>query len=119
MIVIDKLCYNSRLRYVNTSEKFAFSLLTLCFCIISRSILMALIVLLVNGILTVGIGRIPFFRYRRLLLVPLVFLLLSTIALLLNVSPVPLDGYALPLGSIYITASRSSLFHALQLITLR
>ena len=72
MIVIDKLCYNSRLRYVNTSEKFAFSLLTLCFCIISRSILMALIVLLVNGILTVGIGRIPFFRYRRLLLVPLV-----------------------------------------------
>lgn len=116
MIVIDKLCYNSRLRYVNTSEKFAFSLLTLCFCIISRSILMALIVLLVNGILTVGIGRIPFFRYRRLLLVPLVFLLLSTIALLINVSPVPLDGYALPLGSIYITASRSSLFHALQLI---
>ena len=77
---------------------------------------MALIVLLVNGILTVGIGRIPFFRYRRLLLVPLVFLLLSTIALLLNVSPVPLDGYALPLGSIYITASRSSLLHALQLI---
>ena len=116
MIVIDKLCYNSNLRYVNTGEKFAFSLITLCFCIISRSIVMAAIVLLINGILTVGIGGIPFFRYLKLMVIPLVFLLLSTIALLINFSPEPLDGYAIPLGAIYITASQASLANALQLI---
>ena len=116
MIVVDKLCYNSRLRYVNTGEKFAFALFTLCFCIVSRSILLAGIVLLINGILTVKIGGIPFFRYRRLMLLPLVFLLLSTAAILVNVSPEPLDGYALTLGSVYLTASRAALFQALQLI---
>ena len=116
MIVVDKLCYNSRLRYVNTGEKFALSLITLVFCIVSRSVLMAVLVLLVNGILTVGIGGISFRRYLKLMLIPLVFLLLSTIALLVNFSPVPLDGYAIPLGSIYLTAGRASLLNALQLI---
>ena len=69
MIVIDKLCYNSKLRYVNAGEKFAFALITLCMCIISRSILMAVLVLIVNGILTVGKGGIPFFRYWKLLMI--------------------------------------------------
>ena len=30
MIVIDKLCYHSRLRYENAGEKFAFAIITLC-----------------------------------------------------------------------------------------
>ena len=116
MIVIDKLCYNSNLRYVNAGEKFAFALITLCMCIISRSILMAVLVLIVNGILTVGKGGIPFFRYWKLLMIPLVFLLLSTLAILINFSKTPLDAYAIPVGSIYITSSWHSVYGGLQLI---
>ena len=116
MLLIDKLCYRSNLRYVNAGEKFAYSLLTLCMCIVSRSILLALLVLTVNSFLTVGMGGIPLFRYRNLMLVPLVFLLLSTLAIIVNISRTPLDAYAIPLGSFYITGSFASLYQGLQLI---
>ena len=59
MIVIDKLCYNSRLRYENASEKFAFAVITLCICVMSRSAAVAGIVLAVTGILTVWKGGVP------------------------------------------------------------
>ena len=53
MITIDKLCYNSKLRYENAGEKFAFAVITLCICVMSRSISVACIVLAATGILTV------------------------------------------------------------------
>ena len=36
MIVIDKLCYQSKLRYENAGEKFAFAVLTLLICVVNR-----------------------------------------------------------------------------------
>lgn len=116
MIVIDKLCYHSKLRYMNTGEKFSFSLITLLFCVISRSLLVAAIVFTVNGILTVKMGGIPFFRYRKLMRIPLVFLLLSTATIFVNFSKVPLDAFAIPVGEIYITGSYQSLRFGIQLI---
>ena len=109
MIVIDKLCYYSKLRYVNASEKFIYSIITLLFCVVSRSIAVALLVLLANGILTVKKGGIPLSRYRKLLMIPLAFLFLSTLAIIVNISRTPLDAFALSVGSYYITGSRASL----------
>ena len=63
MITIDKLCYNSKLRYENAGEKFAFAVITLCICVMSRSIAVACIVLAVTGILAVWKGGVPVFRY--------------------------------------------------------
>lgn len=116
MIVIDKLCYRSKLRYMNTGEKFLFSIITLLFCVISRSLLIAVIVLTVNGVLTIKMGGIPFFRYRKLMSIPLVFLFLSTAAILINFSKVPLDAFAIPVGKIYITGSYQALKSGIQLI---
>ena len=65
MITIDKLCYNSKLRYVNAGEKFAFTIITLLLCVISRSIVIACIVLTATGILTVYKGGAPLFRYMH------------------------------------------------------
>lgn len=109
MIMIDKLCYGSKLRYVNACEKFIFAILTLLLCIISRSVFAAVLVLLVNGILTVKKGGIPLFRYLRLLLIPMTFILLSTLTIIINISTVPLDAYALPIGPYFITGSTASL----------
>ena len=53
MILIDTLSYTSRLRQVNPGEKFAFSMLTLIFCIVSRSLAVAGVVLAATGFLTV------------------------------------------------------------------
>ena len=85
MITIDKLCYISRLRYENAAEKFAFAVITLIICVMSRSMVIAGIVLAVTGILTVWKGGIPLFRYLHFLSVPLAFLFLSTLAILVNV----------------------------------
>ena len=116
MIVIDKLCYNSRLRYVNAGEKFIFAVLTLLACVISRSIAVACIVLAVTGILTVKKGGIPFPRYLHFMTVPLVFLFFSTLAIVLNFSRTPLDLFAWKIGSVWLTGSRASLLYAIQLI---
>ncbi|MGN1184766.1 MAG: cobalt ECF transporter T component CbiQ, partial [Oliverpabstia sp.] len=71
MITIDKLCYNSKLRYVNAGEKFAFTIITLLLCVISRSIVIACIVLTATGILTVYKGGVPLFRYMHFMTIPL------------------------------------------------
>lgn len=116
MITIDKLCYNSGLRYENAGEKFAFSMITLILCVMSRSMIIACIVLAVMGILTVWKGRIPLFRYLHFLCIPLAFLFLSTAAIMVHVKREPLDLFALPIGGWYITGSLYGLMYALQLI---
>lgn len=116
MIIVDKLCYYSGLRYVNAMEKFMFTALTLFFCIVSRSIAIAVLVLFLTGILTVKKGRIPPSRYLRLMRIPVVFLLLSTLAILVNISRVPMDAFALPIGPYYITGSFQGLFWGTQLL---
>lgn len=116
MIVIDKLCYHSRLRYENAGEKFAFAIITLCICVMSRSIAVAGIVLAVTGVLTVKKGGVPVSRYLRFLTAPIIFLLLSTIAIMFHLSRTPMDMFAVPVGNWYITTSYSSFFYAVQLI---
>lgn len=116
MIIIDKLCYTSGLRYVNAMEKFAFSMLTLLLCIISKSITVSVIVLLVTGFLTVGKGGVSLSRYLKFMTIPLVFLFLSTIAILVNISRAPLDAFAIPLGSYYLTGSFYGLLKGARLI---
>lgn len=116
MIVIDKLCYLSKLRYVNPAEKFAFAMATLIICIVSRSVIIGLIAMAVNSLLTIKAGGINGRRYAKLMLVPLAFLVLSTAAIIVNISKVPLDAFAIPAGNWYITGSFAGIRHALQLI---
>lgn len=91
MIIIDKLSYSSGLADVSPEEKFAYAVLTLLVCVVSRSVTAAVIVLAVNGILNVKKGRVPFHLYLKYLMVPLIFLLLSTLAI--------------PVGQYYVTSS--------------
>lgn len=117
MRTIDRLSYQSKLRYMNASEKFVFAVATLLICVTARSIVLALIILLTNGVLSVGIGGTPMRQYRKLMAVPLAFLVLSTIAIIVNFSQVPLDAYALRLwNGWYLTGSRASLLFACRLI---
>ena len=108
MILIDKLCYQSKLRYVNAAEKSVYAMLTLVLCIVSRSPAVAAAAFTANGLLTVGKGKIPLSRYVRLLLLPAAFLVLGTAALVFNLSREPLDAFAFPVGEWYITGSRAA-----------
>lgn len=113
---IDRLSYRSNLRTVSTGEKGLFSAVSLLICIISRSLLVAAIVLVVNGFLTVRVGGIPRGYYQKMMRIPLGFLLLATVTMILHISKIPLNGYAIPIGSYYLTASRESLLAAVQLM---
>ena len=115
MLLIDKLSYQSKLRYVNASEKLVYALLTLVLCVLSRSVKVAVLVFAVNGVLTVGKGGIPFFRYIKLLMIPLAFLAAGTAAVMINVSRTPMDAFALPAGEWYITGSCEGIRRGLRL----
>lgn len=116
MIAIDSICYSSKLRYVNPEEKFAFSMITLFICVISRSFCVSCIVLLVNGYFNVWKGKIRIKTYVRLMMIPFMFLLFSTFAILVQFSKHPMDGYAIAIGSYYITSSKASMIYGIQLI---
>ena len=115
MLLIDKLSYQSKLRYVNASEKLVYALLTLVLCVLSRSVKVAVLVFAVNGVLTVGKGGIPLFRYIKLLMIPLAFLAAGTAAVMINVSRTPMDAFALPAGEWYITGSCEEIRRGLRL----
>lgn len=115
-MIIDKLSYQSNVRYVNACEKTVFAVVTLLLCVTGRSIAISVIVLAAMGFLTVKKGGTPFFRYVKLMTIPLAFLLMSTIAIIFNWSRTPLDAFALPIGSHFLTSSRASLFFGVQLI---
>ena len=115
MLLIDKLSYQSKLRYVNASEKLVYALLTLVLCVLSRSVKVAVLVFAVNGVLTVGKGEIPLFRYIKLLMIPLAFLAAGTAAVMINVSRIPMDAFALPAGEWYITGSCEGIRRGLRL----
>lgn len=116
MILIDKLCYHSKLRYVNAGVKLSYTVLTLILCIVSRSVLIACIALAANAFLTIYKGGISWRRYLHLMKIPLIFLLFSTLAILVNISKTPLDAFAFSVGSYYITGSFEGLFRGFQLI---
>ena len=78
--------------------------------------MIACIVLTATGILTVYKGGVPLFRYMHFMTIPLAFLILSTLAIMFNISRTPLDLFAIPMGSWYLTSSRDSFRYSLQLI---
>lgn len=116
MLTIDTLCYHSRLRYMNAGEKCLFTLASIILCIAGRSLPAAAAALLVSSWLTIRKGGVRPGLYLRLLAVPLGFLILGTLALLVNISRTPLDAFAVPAGSFYLTGSKEGLLKAGRLI---
>ena len=114
MITIDRLSYSSELRYVNAGEKFAFSMITLVLCVTGRSMLASFAVFMVMGILTVRKGKIPFSDYRKLLAVPLVFLIMNTLVLGISIRETPLELFAVPIGRWYVTAGKETISYGIQ-----
>ena len=116
MIAIDKLCYSSRLRKKNAEVKFAYAIVTLTICVVSRSWEAAIVTLLASAWLTVCKGGVRPRRYLHFMELPLIFLLLSTLAIVFHLSREPMDLFALRLGSRYLTGSREGLMYAVRLI---
>lgn len=115
MLTIDRLSYQSELRYMNAETKAGFSAATLLVCVIGRSVAAGVIVLLAMGILTVRKGRIPLSRYLKLLTVPLAFLLVNVLILGLSIRRTPLEVFAIRMGDWYLTAGWDTLYYAFRI----
>lgn len=116
MIIIDKLAYSSRLRYKNPAVKSAFAVGSLLICVGARSFILSLIIFTVMAGLAVLSSRISIFRYLKLMSIPFGFLVLSTIAIIVNITDQPMDLVSLPVGSKYLAVSVHSLTDGLRLV---
>ncbi len=115
MILIDKLAYSSRLRHRSPGLKTAFAVGALVLCVAARSFIVSFCIMAVMGCLTVGIGGTPFRRYLQLMLLPLGFLLISTITIILHTSEVPTPLLSLRLGSRYLVTDIPSILYGFRL----
>lgn len=86
MINIDKLAYQSKLKQTAPIKKVTFSVLTLGVCLWADSITVSVLTFLMMGWWIVCKGGIPFGIYRRLMLVPLCFLIIGVLTIVVNIS---------------------------------
>lgn len=116
MIIIDKLCYYSKLRYKSPYLKAALSMIALIITISARSITLSLMILTVMSYLTVVRSGTDWHRYCHFMAIPFAFLFLSSFAIAVNLSHTPLSVLSIPIGSWYLTASFSGIYQVVQLI---
>ncbi|MDD3169937.1 MAG: cobalt ECF transporter T component CbiQ [Eubacteriales bacterium] len=116
MIIIDKLAYSSRLRYKNPTLKAIFAVGTLLICVGARSSIVSVVTLAAMAGLTVLSSKISILRYLRLMLIPLGFMVLGTIAIVVNVAEAPMDLLSVPMGGKYLAVSHTSLNEGMRLV---
>lgn len=109
------MSYFSRLRYVNASEKMFYACSTLIICISGHSSAAALLIFWTNFSLTVGKGKIPLRYYMRYMLIPVLFLIPGSAAVILDISGIPADAFAFRVGKWYVTGSTASLEKGIEL----
>lgn len=115
MIMLDKVSYTSKMRYLNPTLKTLFAIGSLFLCIYFRVPLVSCTVFCFMVGCTIIKGGISFIRYLKYLSIPFAFLLLSTIALPFNLSQTPLDLWSFPFLGNYLTISQQGLMNSINL----
>lgn len=116
MMIIDKLAYSSKLRYKNPAVKAAFAVGSLLICVGARSFIVSLIIFSVMAGLAVLSSKISALRYLKLMSIPFGFMVLSTIAIVVNITDRPMDLASIPVGSKYLAISWYSLTEGARLV---
>lgn len=115
MIMIDKLAYTSKLRFQSPFLKAFFAIMTLMVCACSSSFITPLLVFAMMGGCAVHYSTVSFTYYIKLLMIPALFLVLSTVTIICNFSKTPFDLWAVPIGDYYLTGSKEAMHRAIQL----
>lgn len=106
---IDYYAYASKIRGWNPSFKVAFSVLTLLLCIVLNNPLVSLAVIVSMAYLTVVKGGLPLGAYLSVLMIPLTFIILGTVAIGIDFSSQPIGQFNLYLGFGYLYTSIAKL----------
>lgn len=89
METIDSYAYESRMRGISPGFKTAVAAGALIFCIGANQLGISVAVLLTMSSITVWFGGLPLFKYLKLLKIPLGFLILGTVAIVIEISSRP------------------------------
>ncbi len=106
---IDYYAYASKIRGWNPSFKVIFSVLTLLLCIVLNNPLVSLAVIISMAYLTVVKGGLPLGAYLSVLMIPLTFIILGTVAIGVDFSSQPIGQFNLYLGFGYLYTSIAKL----------
>ena len=116
MIQIDKIAYSSSLQENSPIVKCIFALGTLFLTISKRNWLFSLIVFFIMSYSTVRNCRITFIEYCKVMLIPTIFLLLSTFAIIFNISKVPMEINLFYLWGYFIGIISKDIIYAVNLV---
>ena len=116
MILIDKIAYYSAIRHKSPFLKCAFAIGSLLICVTARSFVISFLLLIIMGGTTLKYSHTSVSQYTKLMLGPLSFLILGTIAIAVNWTTSPMDLWNVALGSHYLAVSWYSLETAVRLI---
>lgn len=116
ILSIDSYAYASRLFCVNSGLKVGSALFFLLFGLMCNSIAVSLLLIIVMLLVTVCVGKLSLHDYFSLMLIPIVFIVLSSIAILFDFSTKPLGQYRIFLGFFYLITSDDNILQTIRLI---
>lgn len=106
---IDYYACISRLRQWNSGFKMHFAFVILLTCIVFDNLWMSLTVITSMGLLTVFGGGIPLKKYIRLFTIPLVFMVMSSLAIAAQFGTKPLGEWSMNLSFFYISTGQEEI----------
>lgn len=114
--LIDIYAYKSKLRNINPKFKVIFTLIILFICIAADNIYVSSIIIITMGLITICRGGLKLHEYISLLNIPIVFMILGSIAIAVGISFKPLGQYNLNLFIFYLYASDESIMKTIKII---
>ena len=113
---IDHYAHKSKLSHWNSELKILLVVVCIFACTSDSHFLISLFLFFSMSILIIVIGKTPLFYYLTLLTVPVLFILLSCLALLVEFSTNPFGVLSFPIGKYFICVSEINQLIALKTI---
>lgn len=107
-ISIDLYAQRSKLCPWHSGAKLLFCLSCAFVCVAAKGFYVPLFIFCVMSFLTLAAGKTPLRYYLSLLTVPGAFILLSVLAMLIEVSPPPIGVLSFPAGSFFLCVTRTA-----------
>ncbi|MCI1930882.1 MAG: cobalt ECF transporter T component CbiQ [Clostridia bacterium] len=112
----DAIAYSSKLRKINPQTKTWFALCTLFLCVFMHDIYVSIIVIAFMWSVIFYGCKIRAHELFHLIAIPVLFLIMSMAAIILNISGTPEKLLALPFFGKYITCSKESVYKGISTI---
>ena len=117
MLLIDKYAYTNKLADYNPMTKFIFVIGALTIVIFFNNPYINMSIFIIMSFLTIFVANIPLNKYLKIMAMPIVFLMISIIAILLSISPNDIFIFSVKISNKYIGITRESLTESINTLS--